>query len=130
MLPRGFTTCEIKPDGTRHIRWFPETPAAKAERMESARDAAARELAVSKSGKIMLGKKLHAAVMKAGAPYKFDKYHWQIRRDGRVLLDFWTKAGGRASWRWANTGMRKGMMVDLIAALEARSIEAQRGEDE
>lgn len=30
---RGYTTTTIEADGTRHVRWFPETPATKADRL-------------------------------------------------------------------------------------------------
>lgn len=87
MTLRGFTTTEILADGTKHIRWFPESSAQKAERHESARDAAARGLADSAGGRAMLGKKLYAAVMARGVPYRFDMHHWQIRKDGRIVVD-------------------------------------------
>lgn len=117
MTLRGFTTTEILDDGTRHVRWFPESAAQKAERHESARDAAARGLADSAGGRAMLGKKLYAAVMARGVPYRFDMHHWQIRKDGRIVVDFWTKARGKASWRFVDAETRKGSLADLIAAL-------------
>lgn len=124
MAARGFTTVEVLSDGTRHVRWFPETVAQKSERHESARDAAARGLADSVGGRAALGKKLYAAVLALGVPYRFDMHHWQIRKDGRIVVDFWTKARGKASWRFADAETRRGSLADLIAALGARPIEA------
>lgn len=121
MTVRGFTTTTIEPDGTRHIRWFPEPCEARAERLESARDAAARGIANSAAGKTSLGKKLHAAACGLGTLYRFDAYHWQVRKDGAVRLDFWPRRGGRVSWRWNDSGMRKGVTNDFLAALQRGS---------
>lgn len=118
---RGHAVATIEPDGTRHVRWVPETVAARADR-ESARDRAAREMADSPGGRATLGKKLHATAMKAGTLYRFDRHHWQVRSDGRVVMDFWTKARGKASWRLAECETRKGTMLDLLDVLNGQDI--------
>lgn len=119
--PRGHTVATIEPDGTRHVRWIPDTsaPAVAGKPVESARDRTAREWAEGRAGAIELGKKLHAALIASGVLLRFSLHHWQYRRDGLVVLDFWMKARGRASWRFSDTGMRKGSTHDLRAALEA-----------
>ncbi len=124
---RGHAVATIEPDGTRHVRWIPDTAAERAEQ-ESARDQTAREMADSPGGRATLGKKLHAAAMKAGALYRFDMHHWQLRRDGRVVLDFWTKARGKASWRFADSETRKGSMLDLAAVLASPAQQERPGE--
>lgn len=118
MSARGFTTAEIEPDGTRHVRWLPAPKVAEDERSDG-RGRAALERAKDRKARKAMGKSVVAALEARGSLYRWDRYHWQVRDAGRVVFEFWTNEKGGVAWRLPGQPTRKGTFAQLAACLPA-----------